>query len=143
MLLGMELAASGPLSNGADWAMEMTYSGSARWMAEQDVTGWNAAFGADFVHVDVLRLALGPRLGFGYLGISSADPVDPRTERTLVTQLGARMELEAPIAERIVLQLTAGAQRTLGVYALGSYTGLDQALNGFVLSWGAGLGFEP
>jgi hypothetical protein len=40
--------------------------------------------------------------------------------------------------------MTLGAQHTLGVYAITSqYTGFDEGLNGWLLSWGLGLGIEP
>jgi hypothetical protein len=89
------------------------------------------------------READDPRLAFGFLSITDDNSFEPTTERTLVTQLGLRSKFEVPVDERLAILLTFAAQRTLGVYALTHYTGLDEGLNGWVVSWSLGLGVEP
>jgi len=143
VLLGLELGANGPLSESADWAFEVSHSSSTAWTSELEASWWSSAIGFDWVDVKSIGLALGPRLSFGHLSISDLDPYDPSTERTLVTQLGFRGKLDFPVGERLSVQMTLSGHRTVGVYALTSYTGLDQDLNGWVFSWGLGLGLEP
>jgi hypothetical protein len=38
--------------------------------------------------------------------------------------------------------MTFAAQRAVGVAALGSYTGLDSAFHGWIVSWGLGVAFD-
>lgn len=148
VLLGLELGMSGPLSENADWAIEISNSSSTAWGSELDASWWSASLGLDFVNLNSIGLAFGPRLSFGHLDISDPDPRgfdsdDAGPERTLVTQLGLRSKLDVPVGERISMQMTFSGHHTVGVYALTRYTGLDEGLNGWVLSWGLGLGIEP
>jgi len=144
VLLGAELAVSGPFSDHFDATLELSYVGSSRSSSALQASWWSMAVGADFVHFDAIGLAAGPRLSFGHLSLSGQDSsFEPITERTLVAQLGVRSKFEVPIDDRLTALMTFGAQHTLGVYAVTYYTGLDEGLNGWIVSWSLGLGVEP
>lgn len=143
VLLGAELALNGPISEHFDAALEASYTGSTTWSSALRGSWWSMAVGADFVHFDAIGLAAGPRLSLGHLSLTRDDSFDPTTERTLVAQLGMRTKFEVPIDDRLSALMTFGVQHTLGVYALTYYTGLDEGLNSWVLSWSLGLGVEP
>jgi hypothetical protein len=143
VLLGAEVGASGPIADSVDASFEVSYSGTASGMSALPSSWWSVALGSDFVHFDAIGLAAGPRLSFGHLSITRNDSGGPTTERTLVAQLGLRSKFEVPVSERVSALLTFAAQHTFGVYALTDYTGLDEGLNGWVISWGLGLGVEP
>jgi hypothetical protein len=143
VLLGAELAASGPISDLVDATLELSYAGSTTWSSALRASWWSMALGADFVHFDAIGLAAGPRLSVGHLSVTRDEWFDPVTERTLVAQLGVRGKFEVPIDDRLSALMTFGAQHGLGVYALTHYTGLDEGLSGWMVSWSLGLGVEP
>lgn len=143
VLLGAELAASGPIADKVDATFELSYLGSTTWSSALEASWWSMALGADFVHLDSIGLAAGPRLSVGYLRLTSDDGFDLFSEQTLVAQLGVRGKFEAPIDDNFSALLTFGAQHTLGVYALTHYTGLDEGLNGWLLTWSLGLSVQP
>lgn len=143
VLLGGEMGMSGPATDDLDATFELSFAGSTSALSARDATWLSTAFGIDFVRGDTIGFAIGPRLTLGYLGISDVVELEPTTERTLVTQLGLRSKFEVPIDGGLSALLTFGAHHTLGVYALTYYTGLDEGLNGWVISWSLGLGVEP
>jgi hypothetical protein len=143
VLLGGELAVSAPVSDRFDAALELSYASSTSWSSALQTSWWSLALGTDFVHFDAIGLAAGPRLSFGYLSVTGDEWYDPSTEHTIVAQLGVRSKFEVPIDDRLSALMTFGAQHTFGVYALTHYTGLDEGLNGWVVSWSLGLSVEP
>jgi hypothetical protein len=144
VLLGAEVGLSGPVADDLDATMEVSYASSTSWLSALDASVWSLAFGADFVQFDTIGVALGPRLSFGHISVSDVVSFEDVSERTVFTQLGVRSKLEVPFDERLSALFTFGAHRILGVYALtSSYTGLDQGLGGWGISWSLGLGVEP
>jgi hypothetical protein len=143
VLLGAELGASGPVSEHFDATLELSYAGSAMGSSALEASWWSMAFGADFVHFDAIGLAAGPRLAFGHLSLTGEESFDFITERTLVAQIGVRSKFEVPIDDRLSALMTFGALHTFGVYATTPYRGLDEGLNGWIVSWSLGLGLEP
>lgn len=143
VLLGAELAVSAPVSDRFDTALELSYASTTSWSSALQTSWWSMALGTDFVHFDAIGLAAGPRLSFGYLSVTRDEWDVPSTERTVVAQLGVRSKFEVPIDDRLSALMTFGAQHTFGVYALTHYTGLDEGLNGWVVSWSLGISVEP
>jgi hypothetical protein len=143
VLLGAELSASGPVADHFDATWELSYAGSALGSEALDASWWSVAIGGDFVDIDAIGLAAGPRLALGHLSITGGEGFEASTERTLVAQIGFRGKFEVPIDDRFSALMTFGALHTLGVYATTPYTGLDEGLNGWMLSWSLGFGVGP
>jgi hypothetical protein len=143
VLVAYELGASGPLTDGINWGVEATHAGANTWTrpGEREVSWWNAAFGIDAIWSRRMLLALGPRLSFGRLAITDADLAN--TERTLVTQLGARARLDLPVGNHGSVQTMLAAEHTLGALALTDYTGFDRSQRGWLISWGLGFAVQP
>lgn len=149
VLLGMELNASGPLAARAEWALELSYSRIAAFNLELEhgysVYLVSAAAGVDIVASSLPKLAFGPRFSLGQLSITeSSGSSNQRNERTLMTFLGARVELGTPLSERVSMNMTIAADSRVGVLALTTpYEALDRRLGDVFVSWTVGISVQP
>jgi hypothetical protein len=145
VLLAFEASASGVIERYIGWGAEASYAAvgeTATDRGEIDVSWWNASAGFDFIATRRADIVVGPRLSVGHF--SAARRGDSAlTEATLVTQLGGRATFTSRLEGDASLAMTFAAQRTVGVAALGSYTGLDTAFHGWIVSWGIGVALDP
>jgi hypothetical protein len=145
VLLAFEASASGAIERYIGWGVEASYAAvgdAATERGKLDVSWWTASGGFDFIATRRADIVVGPRLSVGHFSaVRGGD--SPLSETTLGTQLGGRATFTSRLDGRASLAMTFSAQRTLGVAALGSYTGLDTAFHGWVIGWGLGLAIDP